>query len=82
MTFRTKKETAWKKSRKFGDVKGGRRRIKIEDNIFNRAHNLKAPGSNQATPILMEDNPSREFFFPLNCQEALEALQALPSEDY
>lgn len=35
-----RKETAWKKSRKFGDVKGGRKWPKIADNIFNRKHNL------------------------------------------
>ena len=39
----TRKETAWKKSRKFGDVKGGRKRPKLADNIFKRQHNFSAP---------------------------------------
>ena len=30
-----KKKTAWKKSRTFGDIKGGRMRIKLKDNIVN-----------------------------------------------
>lgn len=38
----SRKETAWKKNRKFGDVKGGRMRPKLADNIFNRQHNLVA----------------------------------------
>lgn len=82
MAIRNKKETAWKKNRKFGDVKGGRQRVKMEDNIFNRAHNLKAPGINDNLPIVREDNPSRDFFFPLTSSEVLEALRALPEKDY
>lgn len=35
-----RKETAWKKNRKFGDLHGGRMRLKCADGIFNRKHNL------------------------------------------
>jgi len=37
------KQTRWKKSRKFGDVFGGRRYPKIADKVFNRAHSLNKP---------------------------------------
>ena len=74
--------TPWKKSRKYGDVYGGRRRTKFADNIFKRSHSIKRPNSTDILPIVMEDNPSRDFFFPLSGQETLEALQSLPKRDY
>ena len=77
-----RKQTAWKKSRKFGDKYGGRERLKLDDNIFKRYHSLKKPSPADSLPILIEDNPSRDFFFPISAQEALEALKALPKEDY
>ena len=77
-----KKYTAWKKSRKFGDVYGGRERLKFEDNIFARAHSLERPPPGQILPILLEENPSRDFFFPISAEEAQEALKELPKRDY
>lgn len=62
-----RKETAWKKNRKFGDVKGGRKRPKLADNIFNRQHNLKCPSNSDKTPIFIVDNPSKDFLLSCNC---------------
>lgn len=76
----SRKETAWKKSRKFGDVKGGRMRPKLADNIFNRQHNLERPDENDETPIFIKDNPSRDFFFPVSVEEIKEFLNKLPKE--
>lgn len=76
-----RKHTAWKKNRKFGDVKGGRRWPKITDNIFNRLHSFSRPGVHDQLPILVEDNPSSEYLFPLDGSECLEALNALPESD-
>ena len=73
--------TPWKKSRTHGDVFGGRKRLKLADNIFNRAHSLKRPAVNDELPILIQDNPSRDFFFPLNAEETLAAINALPKKD-
>jgi len=73
--------TPWKKSKKYGDIYGGRERLKLSDNIFKRAHSIKRPNPTDALPILIEDNPSRDFFFPLKGQEILEALDALPNRD-
>jgi len=78
--IRNRKETAWKKSRKFGDVKGGRTRPKLADNIFNRKHNLQAPKEGEETPIYILDNPSREFYFPVSIDEIKEFLNKLPVE--
>jgi len=72
--MRSKKHTAWRKNRKFGDVHGGRTHPKITDGIFNRAHSLSPPGPDQQTPILIEDNPSRDYFFPLTGEECIKAL--------
>lgn len=77
-----RKQTAWKKSRKFGDIYGGRVRLRLSDNIFQRAHSLKKPAPDDPLPILIEDNPSRDFFFPVTVHEVYEAMKALPEEDY
>ena len=76
----TRKETAWKKSRKFGDVKGGRKRPKLADNIFNRQHNFSAPSENEETPIFIVDNSSRDLYFPVSVDEIKQFLNKLPSE--
>jgi len=78
----SKNPTPWKKSRTFGDIYGGRERRKFADNIFQRAHSIEPPGPNDALPILIEDNPSRDFFFPLSGEEVIDALKALPKRDY
>lgn len=77
-----RKFTAWKKNRKFGDIYGGRERLRLSDNIFKRCHSLKRPGIHDDLPILIEDNPSRDFFFPLSVSEVEDALKALPKKDY
>lgn len=77
-----RKFTAWKKNRKFGDIYGGRSKLKINDNIFRRCHSLTRPEPGDVTPLLIEDNPSRDFFFPLAAAEVKHALQALPKKDY
>lgn len=74
--------TPWKKSRTLGDIYGGRERRRFADNIFARAHSIERPTSDVELPILLEDNPSRDFFFPLNGEEVIEALKALPQDDY
>lgn len=74
----SRKQTAYRKSRKFGDVYGGRVRPRVPGGIFRRAHSLNPPAPLDEVPIVIEDNPSRNFFFPLSGQEALEALRALP----
>ncbi len=77
-----RKQTAWKKNRKLGDIYGGRERLRLRDNIFRRLHSLKAPKNKSLLPILIEENPSRDFFFPISVQEAEEAMKALPKHDY
>lgn len=76
----SRKETAWKKSRKFGDVKGGRTFPKIANKIFNRRHSLQRPNENDELPIFIKDNSSKDFYFPVNELEILEKLNQLPDE--
>ncbi len=76
-----RKLTPWKKSRKFGDVYGGRKWPKIADSIFNRCHDLEAPEVGRDLPILLQDNPSRDFYFPISALEAKTALEELPNYD-
>lgn len=75
-----RKETAWKKSRKLGDVKGGRRFPKVTDNIFARYHSIKPPTPHDELPIFFWDNPSRDFYFPVNEDEIMNELYQLPKE--
>ena len=77
-SMQARKNTAWKKNRKFGDVSGGRDKIKLADNIFNREHNLSAPNEKERKPIFIIDNPSRDFYFPVTKDEVRETLQRLP----
>jgi hypothetical protein len=76
--MQTRKHTAWKKNRKFGDVIGGRVRPKLADNIFNRQHNLTAAKNNEETPIYIINNPSRDFYFPVSVDEVKNTLSKLP----
>jgi hypothetical protein len=72
--MQTRKHTAWKKNRKFGDVMGGRKKPKLANNIFNRQHNLTAPNEELETPNFIVDNPSRDFYFPVTVDEVKETL--------
>lgn len=74
----TRKQTAWRKNRKLGEVQGGRKRVKLEDNIFQRRHPLQRPAPNAELPILIEENPSKGFVFPVSGQEVLAHLRQFP----
>lgn len=76
-----RKQTAWKKNRKLGDIQGGRMRTKLKDNIFKRQHSLQRPAPDAELPILIEDNPSKGFMFPVSGQEVIEHLRKFPTED-
>jgi hypothetical protein len=76
-----RKQTAWKKNRKFGDIYGGRLSPKITDRIFRRLHSLDPPSPLDKLPIYIVDNPSRDFFFPLQPEEIARELEYLPAQD-
>lgn len=76
----TRKQTAWRKNRKLGDIQGGRMCVKREDNIFQRKHSLQRPAPDAELPILLEENPSKGFVFPISGQEVLRHLRTYPSE--
>lgn len=73
-----RKETAWKKNRKFGNIHGGRMQLKCVDGIFKRQHNLLPPTDGQETPIFIVENTSRDFYFPATIEEIKETLKQLP----
>jgi hypothetical protein len=76
------KQTAWKKSHTFGDIFGGRMSRKIPDRIVRRAHSLRPPSPQDETPLLIVDNPSRDFYFPLTPNEIRHELSHLPKCDW
>ncbi len=57
-------------------------RPKITDNIFRRLHSVQRPGAHDSLPIYMVDNPSRDFFFPLNVDDIKRELAHLPKRDW
>lgn len=75
--MRSRKETAWKKSRKFGDVKGGRKRNKWLNYGFDRLHDLEPLTEKDETPVFIVDNPSRDFFFPVTVEDIQIHLEKL-----
>ena len=75
-----RKETSWKKNRKFGDIHGGRIRLKSAEGVFNRKHNLLPPTNGEETPIFIFENTSRDFYFPVTVNEIKETLKKLPIE--
>ena len=79
--MRHQSRTPWKKSRTYGDIHGGRLRRRMTDNIFARRHSLKPPSPGQALPIFVEDNPSKEYYFPISKADLEEVLAKLPKEE-
>ena len=79
--MQNKKQTAWKKNRKFSEIHGGRERLRLKDNIFMRAHTLKPPGINDEIPFFIVDNPSRDFYHPLTIDEIKNVLSKFCKED-
>ena len=75
--MKRRSSTPWKKSRTYGDIFGGRLHRRLTDNIFARAHSLARPDAGQQLPILVQDNPSRDFHFPIDIQEVADTLMAL-----
>lgn len=80
--MQTRKRTAWKKSRTFGDVKGGRRWPKRADRIFARTHSLRRPSVGDDRPVFITDNPSRDFFFPIGVEDVRRELARLPRAEW
>ncbi len=76
--MQTRKHTAWKKNRKFGDVWGGRTFPKLADKVFNRKHSLTAPADGEPKPLYIVDNPSRDFYFPVTIEDIKGVLAKLP----
>lgn len=77
--IKNQKETAWKKNRKFGDIHGGRTRLKCTDGIFKRHHDILPPVAKQETPIFILENTSRDFYFPVTIDEIKDTLKKLPN---
>jgi hypothetical protein len=49
----------------------------MTDNIFKRLHSLSKPSPQNELPLLIEENPSRDFYFPISANEALEVLRGV-----
>ena len=75
---KSNKRTAWKKNREFGDIMGGRCRRKLDGNVFVRYHSFHRPTEFDELPIIVVDNPSRDYYFPVTPDEIKAALSSPP----
>ncbi|WP_018996199.1 hypothetical protein [Hirschia maritima] len=82
MSGQPRKATRWRRNRKFGDAYGGRAKVKLAENVFARCHSLSPPSKFETKPILIEDNPSKGYFFPLTVSECWQSIQSLPDFEY
>jgi hypothetical protein len=78
--IQNRKETAWKKNRRFSEIHGGRTHLKCTDGIFKRYHTLLPPSENEEKPVFLVENPSKDFYFPASVEEIKETLKKLPKE--
>ncbi|NDV59362.1 hypothetical protein [Bacteroides sp. 519] len=78
--IRNRKETAWKKNRRFSDFHGGRMRLKCTDGIFKRYHDLLPPAEGEEKPVFFIENTSKDFYYPVTVDEIKETLEKLPKE--
>ncbi len=78
--MKNRKETAWKKNRRFGEIHGGRERLRLTDNIFKRYHDLLPPAEGEERPVFFVENPSRDFYHPATVEEIKKTLAKLPND--
>ena len=55
-------------------------RPKLADRIFLRLHSLSPPNPGDPLPIVLRENPSRDYFFPVTPEDTLKAMRKLPSD--
>ena len=53
-------------------------RRKLDDNIFARFHSIHRPSEFDELPIILADNPSRDYYFPVSPEEIKTALTNHP----
>ena len=71
----------WRRSRTFGDLYGGRVRRRNTDDIFERLHSLSPPGPLDQLPIVITENPSRDFVFPVEPDEVVARYRQRSADD-
>lgn len=74
MKNKSNKKTAWKKNRRFGDIMGGRSRVKLKDGIVKRLHSLPVPAVSDELPVFIVDNASRDYYFPISVDDVRNEL--------
>ena len=81
MKNKSNKKTAWKKNRRFGDIMGGRSRVKLKDGIVTRLHSLPVPANSDELPIFIVENTSRDYYFPISVDDVKNELQNYSDEE-
>lgn len=75
------RHTPWKKSRKLGNDYGGASRHRTDARNIIRFHDFRRPSTCDNLPIIRVDNPSRNWFHPLNAAQIIYVLKALPKHE-
>ena len=81
MRNKSNKKTAWKKNRRFGDIMGGRSRVKLKDGIVKRLHSLPVPANSDELPIFIVENTSRYYYFPISVDDVENELLNYSDEE-
>lgn len=76
--MQSRKSTAWRKNKNLGQLKGGRKRWKLSRRCNDEL--LQAPAIGAELPIYIEDNPSKDFYFPISIAEIKQIWDNLPKE--
>ena len=76
-TSRSRKHTAWKKNRQFGDLYGLAAFSRVQRIYIPHTH-LPSPLPGVDGPQLIENKPHRDLFFPVTGQEVLDRIGELP----
>ena len=79
-TLRSRKHTAWKKNRQFGDSYGRAAFLRVK-RVYIPYAQLPSSLPGSCGPQLVENKPHRDFFFPVTGQEVLDRIAQLPKED-
>jgi hypothetical protein len=75
------KQARWQKNTELNEVFSSRAHVESADKIFDRVRGIQMPRKSDVTPLFMEDQPSKDAYFPASVTEITEVLGKIPKTD-